>query len=63
MCKWGRGSERGRSRKRGKERIPSRVHIVSAEPDMGLELRNQTEIISEIKSQKLNQLSLPGAQR
>ena len=30
----------GRSRERGKERIPSRLHTVSTEPDVGLELTN-----------------------
>ena len=32
---WGRGRERGR------ERIPSRFHAVSAEPNVGLELTNR----------------------
>ena len=27
-------------RERGKERMPSRLHTVSAEPDVGLELAN-----------------------
>ena len=30
----------GRARERGKERIPSRLHTVSAEPSAGLELTN-----------------------
>ena len=34
--KWGRGREREREG----ERIPSRLHAVSAEPNVGLELRN-----------------------
>ena len=33
-------SERERQRKRDKERILSRLRIVSAEPDVGLELMN-----------------------
>ena len=32
--------EGGRGRERGRERIPSRLHAVSAEPDAGLELTN-----------------------
>ena len=36
---------RGRSRKRGKERMSSRLRAVSAEPDMGLQLLNQ-EIVT-----------------
>ena len=45
-CEWGRGRERGR------ERIPSRLRAVRAEPDVGLELKNR-EIMTwaEIKSQ------------
>ena len=35
MYEWGRG------RKRGKERIPSRLHAVSTEPDAGLEPTNR----------------------
>ena len=31
----------GRGRERGRERIPSRVWAVSAEPDAGLELTNR----------------------
>ena len=30
----------GRGRERGRERIPSRLHTVSAEPDAGLHLMN-----------------------
>ena len=30
-CEWGRGRERGR------QRIPTRLHAVSTEPDAGLE--------------------------
>ena len=38
----GRGTEREREREREgeRERIPSRVHAVSTEPDVGLELTN-----------------------
>ena len=32
--------EQGRGRERGKERIPSRLHAVSAEPNTGLDLTN-----------------------
>ena len=35
-----RKHEWGRDRERGKERIPSRLHTVSAEPDVGLQLTN-----------------------
>ena len=34
LCKWGRG------RDRGTERVPSRLHAVSTEPDMGLDPTN-----------------------
>ena len=52
----------GRGRERGRERIPSRLHTVSAEPDVGLETTN-CEIMTwvETKSQILNLLSRPGA--
>ena len=52
------GSERGRE----KERIPSRLHTTSTEPDARLELVN-CEIMTwaKIYSQMLNQLSHPGA--
>ena len=36
MCKSGGGADREGER----ERIPSRLHTVSTEPDMGLELMN-----------------------
>ena len=56
-----RGREGGRERERERERISSKLHEVSAEPDMGLELTNR-EIMTwaEIKSHMLNQLSHPG---
>ena len=52
----------GGGAERGRERIPGRLHTVSAEPNVGLELRN-CKIMTEakIKSQVLNQLSHPGA--
>ena len=45
-----------------RERIPSRLDIVSIEPDAGLNATNR-EITTraEIKNRMLNQLSLPGA--
>ena len=36
-------------REREKERIPSRLHIVSAEPDVGLELMNH-EIMTQAQT-------------
>ena len=48
-------------RERGRERIPSRLWAVSAEPDAGLKLTNR-EIMTraDIRSQILHQLSYPG---
>ena len=48
-----RGGERGRERER--ERIPSRLHAVSTEPDIGLDLGNH-EIMTwaETRSGTLN---------
>ena len=40
-----RESEQGRGRQRGRERIPSRLHTVSPEPHVGLELTNREIII------------------
>ena len=56
MYKQGKGGEKGR------ERILSGFHTVSAEPDMGLDLTN-CEIVTraEIESQVLHPLSHPGA--
>ena len=34
----GRGAERDRERERQRERIPSKLHAVSTEPNVGLEL-------------------------
>ena len=51
----------GRS-ERGRERIPSRLHSVSAQPDMGLEpMNNEIMTWDETKSGTFNQLSHPGA--
>ena len=56
VCKWGRGTERGR------DRIPSLLCIVSIEPDLGLELMNH-EIMTWAKRKSLtpNWQSHPGA--
>ena len=50
-----RAGEGQRERERERERIPSRLHVTSAEPEAGLELTN-CEIMTrvEIKSQALN---------
>ena len=55
-----RECEQSRVRKRGRERIPSRLHTVSTEPPTGLELRNH-EIMTwaKTKSWPFNQLSHP----
>ena len=46
---------KGRAERRGRERIPSRLRTVSAEPDTGLELVNCEIMTSaETKSQTLN---------
>ena len=58
----GRGRKRESERERERrERIPSRLHAVSTEPDMGLELMNR-EIMTraENKSQMLSLLNHPG---
>ena len=47
---------------RGRERTPSRLHAVSAEPDEGLELANH-EIMTRSKVRRFHQLSQPGAPR
>ena len=53
-----------RQRERGKERIPSRLHAASTEPNAGLELMN-CEIMTwvETKSQMLSWLSHPGTSK
>ena len=43
---WGRGRERGR------QRIPSRLHTINAEPDAGLELVNR-EIVTRAEVARL----------
>ena len=49
VCHWGKDKlkkivyfekERERQRETGRERIPSRFHTVSTEPEVGLELTN-----------------------
>ena len=53
-----RGSEGGAESEGERERIPSRLHTVSMEPDTGLDLMNcETMTCAEIKSWMLNQLS------
>ena len=53
-----------RGTERGKERIPSRLCSVRADPNVGLEHTNR-EIMTgaKIKSQMLDRLSHPGAPR
>ena len=49
-------------RERGRERIQSRLHTISMEPDEGLKLLSHEVMTrAETKSQMLNQLSHPGA--
>ena len=48
MCMRARTSG-GEQRERGRERIPSRLCIVSSEPDSRLKLTNH-EVITELKS-------------
>ena len=49
-----------RDRKRGRQRIPSRLHAVSAEPDTGLEFTNcEFMTWAEIRRWMLNQRSHP----
>ena len=54
--------KQGRDRESGKEKIPSRLHAVSTEPNVGLDLTNR-EIMTwaKIKSRMLNRLSHPSA--
>ena len=58
VCMWlGAGAEGG-----GGERIPSRIHAVSVEPEAGLNLMNhEIKTLAEIKSWMLNWMSHPGA--
>ena len=54
----------GGGAERGRERISSRLHAVSLEPDARLELMNcEIMTCTETKSQMLNQLSYPGASK
>ena len=51
----------GEGAEREGERIPSRLHTVSTEPHVGLELTNHDIMTSaETKSGMLNQVSYPG---
>ena len=51
-----------RQRERGRERIPSRLHTVTVEPDVGLKLTNRKIMTwAEMKSWMPNWLSHPGA--
>ena len=57
-----KAGERQRERERKGERIPSRLHTTSAEPNMKLELTNHKIMTwAKTKSWTLNQLSHPGA--
>ena len=58
------GGESGVGAEGGRERIPSRAHTVSTEPDAELNLANP-EIVTwvEIKSQTFSWLSHPGTLR
>ena len=57
-----RENMQGRGSKRRRERLPSRLHTVSAEPDERLHLMNgEVMICAEIKSWVLNRLTPPGA--
>ena len=47
-----RAHEWGRDRKRQRERIPSRICVISAEPDVGLELTN-CEIMTRVEVGRL----------
>ena len=54
--------EKKRGRERGREKIPTRIHAVSPEPNLGLNPMNHEIMTSaKIKSGTLNQLSDPGA--
>ena len=57
-----REREQGRGRERRRERIPSRLHTVSVEPDTGLDPMNCEAVTgAEISGRPLNRLSHPGA--
>ena len=57
---WEREHKQRRGRERGRQKIPSRLHTVSSEPNVGLELTNR-EIMTraEIQSWTFNWLSCP----
>ena len=57
-----RASEWGKGRQRGRERSPSRLHAVSTEPHVGLDLTNRETTGAGTKSWTRNRLSPPGAQ-
>ena len=40
--------KRGRDKKRGREKNPSRLHAVSAKPDLGLDLTNCENQLSHL---------------
>ena len=48
----------GRGREMGRERIPSKRHVVNMKPDVGLELTNR-EIMTWVEIQSDNQLTKP----
>ena len=53
-----------RERERERERIPSRLHTIRAEPNMGFNLMNKAIMTwAEIKSQMLDQLRHIGSPR
>ena len=54
--------EREREKNEQRERVPSRLHVVSTEPDVGLHPRNcEIMTLAKTKSWTLNLLSHPGA--
>ena len=58
MHKQGRGGERKTVRER--ERFPNRLYTVSAEPDVGLKLKNHVIMTqAKTKNRMLNQLLEP----
>ena len=60
--KRGRERERERERERGRQRIPSRLHAVSAEPPQGLDpMSHEITTGAKTNGQMLNWLSPPGA--
>ena len=54
--------KRGGAERRGRQRIPSRLHAVSTEPNVGLDPTNHEVMTgAETESQRLNRWSHPGA--